>query len=138
MKKRIAALLLAAMLLSLGSGTFALGPDNGPTEVMPMLIAFTNFSPIMSVSGTTASYSLRIIAANDVTSISATLQLHQKLDSGLYKSYGRAWTVTSDTYYLYTSGTKTVDSDYEYRLYVAATPYYGTTAGTTEYAYSSY
>jgi len=92
---------------------------------LDLIVAIT---PYLSVSGTTASYSLYVIGIPSVNSINAKLQI-QQLVSGKWHDYGSPWSVSSSTSYLSTSGTKNVVSGYSYRLKVVITASNGTETG---------
>ena len=124
MQKKILIALLIVGLLSIGGQVFAAQPEEAIT--VPASTRYTVFIvlyPTLSVSGTTASYSLSITCAPEVTSIVATLQI-QKLTNGVYSNYSSPWTASSSNNRLSTSGTKTVESGGTYRLKVTATAYY--------------
>ena len=139
MKKTIIiALVLLAMLIPAGT-VFAASTAETPEAIQANPTRYTNISSIapgLSVSGTTGSYSLSVVGATDVTSISAVLQIQKKNSDGTYSDYGASWTASSKTSYLFTSGTKAVASGGTYRLKATVTATNNVTA--TEIAYSAY
>ena len=137
MGKKIVSLLLALILLASATGAFALNTQTSREEISVSKYAdLSKITPGLSVSGSTATYSLTVRGANNVTSLKATLQIQKKNSNGTYSDSGTAWTASSSSNYLYTSGTKTVASGGTYRLKVTVTPYIGYAKGTAETAYS--
>ena len=137
MSKKVIALFLALTLLTSATGASALNTQTSREEIIGAKYTdISKITPKLSVSGTTATYSLTIIGNNNVTSLKATLQIQKKNSNGTYSNSGTSWTANSSSNYLYTSGTKTVASGGTYRLKVTVTPYIGSTKGTTETAYS--
>ena len=123
-KKTIAALLILGLLIS-GGRAFAEKPTVNISEAgATRYVVINTITPKLSVSGTTATYSLSVDCATTVTSISATLQIQKLGSNGVYANYGSSWTVSSTSPTLRTSGTKTVDKDGTYRLKVTVTAYY--------------
>ena len=124
MKKKILALLLVFALLVPAANAFAATPPTA--EVSPgggaKYTYISTIAPKLSVSGTTATYSLKVTGKSSVTSISATLQL-QKLSGNTWSDYGSSWSASSSSDLLSTSGTKTVASGGTYRLMVTVTVY---------------
>lgn len=137
MTKKLAALFLVFALLISGTLAFAAEPseiaDGG--MIAPQYEDISTISPGLSVSGTTATYSLIVRGSYDVTKLSAKLQIQKRNANGTYSNYGTSWTATSNSYYLFTVGTKTVASGGTYRLKVTVTAY--TNVGSSiEIAYS--
>jgi hypothetical protein len=138
-KKRILAFLLALGLLSTAGQALAIQAepaDAGSTNsAAPRLALINTVSPTLSVTGSTAAYTLSVICASTVTSVSATLQLQKRNSDLSYSDYGTSWNASSSSSYLSTSGTKTVTSGYTYRLKVTVTAYTATLNSTvTEYS----
>ena len=132
-KKFIIALIMVCLIQT---GAFAASPlETGRSE--PLILRYEQMesaTPYLSVSGKTATYSLSVRGNKNVTSISVSLQLQKKVN-GSFQNYGTAWTASSKSRTLYTSGTKTVDSGQTYRLKATITCY--TSSGSsTETVYS--
>lgn len=137
MKKQIALLLLVLALLVSGVSALALEANEAPEKIV--LYRYANISrilPALSVSGSTATYSLMAEGFTNVTKLSAVLQLQKLNGSGSFSDYGSSWNASSNSNYLYSSGTKPVDPIGTYRLKVTITPMLGTVQGQTETAYS--
>jgi len=132
MKKKILALLLVFALLIPAANAFAATPPTA--EVSPgggaKYTYISAITPKLSVSGSTATYSLKVTGISSVTSIGATLQL-QKLNGSTWSDYGSSWSASSSSNVLSTSGTKTVASGGTYRLKATVTVY---TSGGSETA----
>ena len=139
MKKIFAAFLSILALVMLSSTTLATNYDEVSAQSggTSKYTDINYIAPALSVSGTTASYSLVISGKANVKSLSATLQLQVKNTNGSYTDYGSSWPASSTTSYLSTSGTKTVASGSTYRLKVTVTAY-TSTGSSTETAYSPY
>jgi len=124
MKKKITALLLVLALLVPTTQAFA-APLTDTAATPNVIMRYTYIStitPVLSVSKTTATYSLAVRGISSVKSISATLQL-QKLNGNTWSDYGSSWSASSSSNVLSTSGTKTVASGGTYRLKATVTVY---------------
>jgi hypothetical protein len=123
MKRKILIFALV-MICFIQTGALAANPPEAERSE-PIILRYEQMesaSPGLSVTGKVASYSLSAKGNKDVTSISASLQLQKKVN-GSYQNYGTAWTASSKSRTLYTSGTKTVDSGQTYRLKATITCY---------------
>jgi len=124
------------MICLIQTGAFAVS-QSGVERSEPITLHYVHLesaTPNLSVSGKTATYSLSVKGNNNTTSISVSLQLQKKVN-GSFQNYGTAWTASSKSRTLYTSGTKTVDSGQTYRL--KATITCNTSSGSsTETVYS--
>jgi len=120
MKKRTISILLLMAILLTSIPVLASEPSRREDEPSsPVKYAdITKITPSLSVSGSTATYSLSVKCPTDVTKIGATLQLQKKNSNGTYSDFGTSWKAESKSYSLYTSGTKTVTSGGTYRLKV--------------------
>ena len=133
MKKKIVAfILIIALSVSAGQALAAqiepISQDISDTPVT-RLVLINSASPGLSVSGTTATYSLFITCISGVNSIQATLQI-QQYSNGTWVDFGKSWNASASTNYLSTSGSRTVVSGGTYRLKVAITASNGTTTGS--------
>ena len=137
MKKKIVLMVMVSTLLLSGIPVFATSSDEVQSEqiVLFRLKDIEEMLPLLSVSGTTATYRVTARGAAHVTSMSASLQIQKRNSNGTYSDFGNPWMATSASNYLLTSGTKTVDSGGTYRLKVKVTPYINGIAGTAETAY---
>ena len=119
MKKRTISILLLMAILFTSVPAFAVETSRREgIEVPTRYTNITSISPALSVSGSTATYSLTVKCPTDVTKIGATLQIQKKNSNGTYSDFGASWKAESKSYSLYTSGTKTVTSGGTYRLKV--------------------
>lgn len=135
MKKTITTFMLVLVLCISCNFAFAMGAEESSIGVF-RLDDISSISPSLSVSGTTATYQLTVRGSANVTKLSAVLQLQKKNSDGTFSNYGTSWTASSSSNYLYTYGTKTVESGGTYRLKVTVTPYTSAGAGTPVTAYS--
>ncbi len=135
-KKIITALLLVAILVSTVSAIPAYAAS-AADAMPPAPRRFENIvyiAPGLSVSGTTASYSLTVSGATNVTKISAILQIQKMNSNGTYSDYGSSWTASSTASYLRTTGEKTVASGGTYRLKAVVTAVSNITSTETSYS----
>jgi len=129
-------ILALAMFCLIQTGTLAVSSLEAE-RMEPIILRYEQMesaTPSLSVSGKAASYALSVTGNKNVTSISASLQLQKKVN-GSFQNYGTAWTASSKTRTLYTSGTKTVDSGQTYRLKATITCY-SSSGSSTETVYS--
>jgi hypothetical protein len=140
LKRKLSLLVLAFALLLPIAQAAAVPPGFAVTPTLfagtPRYVYLTLIIPGLSVSGTTASYSLDADGSSAVTSIAATLQLQKQNSNGTYSDYGTSWTVSDSDNSLYTSGTKTVASGGTYKLKTVVTAYTANGSDTAT-AYSS-
>lgn len=138
MKKRLLiALLIAAFLIPFSA--LATGPELSEQEE-PIIVAryqdMDSARAKLTVSGKTASYSLKVVGSNAVTKIVATLQIQKQNTNGTYSDFGLSWDATANSSVLTTNGTKTVSSDGIYRLKATVKLYTSSTAYSVETVYS--
>ena len=139
MKKVVVVLALIFALAFAGGSALAAPLETQPSGIIgivPALDLVQSINPGLSVSGTTASYSVSVSGALTVTSINVTLQLQTKNSNGTWSNYGSSWTASAQTCYFSTNGTKTVAAGATYRLAVTVTTSDGKTTSTTT-AYSA-
>lgn len=137
MKKRLSCLLLVVVFL-IPASALAAPPELSEQETLIMKPAYVDMltaQPRLSVSGTKASYSLKVTGKSTVTKITATMQIQKRGSNGSYTNFGSSWAATASGRTLFTSGTKTVTSGEVYRLKVTIKLYTGSTY-TTETVYS--
>ena len=135
-KRRIILLALSFALLLSGVSVFATNVDESEQVELFRLQDIATITIGITVSGTTATYRLSASGQSYVTSMSASLQIQKMNSNGTYSDFGNPWMATSASSYLFTSGTKTVDSGGTYRLKAKITPYINGIAGTPETSYS--
>jgi hypothetical protein len=136
MNKRFLATLLTVLMAFSFATTAQASVISAPEpEIGNRYVDVGKISPTLSVSGSTATYALRVTGSSNVTKISASFQLQQRNSNGTYSNYGSSWTNTVNSFTMSTSGTKTVVSGCTYRLKVVITSY--TSSGSsTETVYS--
>jgi len=140
MKKAIISIaLIIAMSFSTGSA-LATSVDAETTSTQTdkiellKLDLISNITPTLRVSGTSASYSINVTCISSVNSIKATLQI-QQFSGGQWVNFGSSWSVSSSTFFLMDSGTRTVTSGGTYRLKADITASNGSsTASATVYS----
>jgi len=134
MKKSIIAIVLILALFSSAGQALAVESDVPIVDVETetaeiMLTLISSVTPSLSVSGSTASYTLLVYCSASVNSIKAVLQL-QQYRNGAWYNYGSSWNASSAKSSLVTNGTKTIASGYSYRLKVTVTASNGSSTGT--------
>jgi hypothetical protein len=137
MKKRLLCIALITAFL-LPASTLAAGSVLSLTDtpiIKPMYQDMVWAFPGLSVNGGTATYSLDVTGATNVTKITATLQIQRKNTNGVFADYGSSWSASANGYMLYTSGTKAVYSGDTYRLKATIQLYKGSSY-STETVYS--
>lgn len=143
MRKKIIALIIVIILAFSGGPTLAAQIEplqqyttevSSPALEEPNLVLISSIVPVLNVSGTTANYSLSVTCVTSVNSIRATLQI-QRFLNGRWTNYEQSWVATSSTWFLSTSGSRTVTSGGTYRLRVTVRASNETMVGTAT-AYS--
>ena len=137
MRKRVLSIVLILTVL-VPAGALAAGSEQSEAEpliIRPMYEDLVSAMPKLTVKGKTASYSLKVTGASNVTKIVATLQIEKRNSNGTYSNFGASWSASSSSRSLYTSGDKTVDSGGTYRLKATIKLYTGSSY-STETVYS--
>ena len=134
MKKAIVAIILTLALAAVSVQALATNDESTTTvcnlnAVAIRLTLIEDVIPSLKVSGSSASYGLYVSCISSVNSIKVVMQI-QQLSNGKWNDYGTAWNSSSATSDLATSGTKTVESGYSYRLKVSITASNGSSTGT--------
>lgn len=135
-KRALSFILIVAFLIPVG--TLAAGPEQSemnPLVIRPMYEGIDFVTSNLTVKGKTASYSLKVTGASNVTKIVATLQIQKQNSNGTYSNFGSSWNASSSSRTLNTSGDKTVDSGGTYRLKATIKLYTGSSY-STEVVYS--
>ena len=138
--KKLVTVIVLIIALTLSSGqAFAFNQETSPIEIEHdseiELVLIQRITPSLSVSGTTASFSLYVSCISSVNNIQAIFQI-QQWSGGKWSNFGSPWTATSSTWWLSTSSTRPVAGGmHSYRLMVTITASNGS-ASSTVTAYS--